>query len=62
MTWDDIPNGLKHFVDVLSVTTLLGTLSQMLPHVAALATLIWTCIRIYETRTVQGWLGRKPTE
>lgn len=62
MNWDDVPDGLKHFVDLLSVTTLLGTLTEMLPHVAASLTIIWTALRIYETRTVQGWLGRKPPE
>ena len=62
MNWDDVPDGLKHFVDLLSVTTLLGTLTEMLPHVAASLTIICTALRIYETRTVQGWLGRKPPE
>lgn len=58
--WDEIPNGAKHLADALSVTTLLGTLAEMLPHVAALLTILWTAIRIYESATVQRWLqGRK---
>lgn len=57
--WDEIPNGAKHLADALSVTTLLGTLAEMLPHVAALLTILWTAIRIYESATVQGWLSRR---
>jgi hypothetical protein len=30
----------------------------MLPSIAALFTIVWTAIRIYETRTVQEWLGK----
>ncbi len=56
--WDHMPDGTKYAIDLLSITTLLGTLAQMLPHVAAILTIIWTAIRIYETRTIQGWLGR----
>ena len=50
---------VKHAVDALSVVTVLGTLMDFLPSVAALFTIVWTAIRIYETRTVQGWLNRK---
>lgn len=56
--WDHIPDGLKHAIDALSITTMLGALTQMLPHVAAGLTIIWTAIRIYETKTVQSWLGK----
>ena len=48
----------KHVVDALSVVTVLGTLMEFLPSVAALFTIIWTAIRIYETKTVQGWLNK----
>ncbi len=49
----------KHVVDALSLITVLGTLMSILPAVAALASLVWSLIRIYETKTVQGWLGKK---
>ena len=62
MRWDDVPDGLKHFVDLISITTLLGSLISVLPAVASGLTIVWTAIRIYETRTVQGWLGRTPKE
>lgn len=48
----------KHIIDALSVVTVVGTLIDMLPSLAALFTVIWTGIRIYETKTVQGWFGR----
>jgi hypothetical protein len=50
---------VKHVADGLSVVTVLGTLAEVLPAVAALFTIIWTGFRIFETRTVQGWLGKK---
>lgn len=48
----------KHVVDALSVITVLGTLADMLPSIAALFTIVWTGIRIWETPTVQGWVNR----
>jgi hypothetical protein len=49
----------KHVADGLSVVTVLGTLAEVLPAIAALFTIIWTGFRIYETKTVQGWLGKE---
>jgi hypothetical protein len=49
----------KHLIDFASIATVLGTLADMLPAIAAIFTIVWTAIRIYETKTVQGWLGRK---
>jgi hypothetical protein len=46
-------------VDVVSIGVVVGTLSQVLPAVAALFTIIWTGFRIYETATVQGWIARR---
>jgi hypothetical protein len=51
--------GIKHAADAISVMTVIGTLAQVLPAIAALFTIIWTGFRIYETDTVQGWLKRK---
>jgi len=50
---------LKQFIDALSVATVLGTIVNMLPAIAAVFTIVWTGIRIYETETVQRWMGRK---
>lgn len=49
----------KHVVDALSILTVLGTLVDILPAVAALLSIIWSILRIYESKTVQGWLGKK---
>jgi len=48
----------KTLVDGLSVVTVVGTIGEMLPPMAALFTLVWTAIRIYETKTVQRLLGK----
>ena len=52
--------GTKQIIDAVSVVTVVGTIGDVLPPLAALFTLIWTGIRIYETQTVQRLLGRKP--
>lgn len=57
--WKHLPEGFKHLLDALSIGTMLGTIFQMLPNIAALLTIVWTAIRIYETKTVQRFLGRK---
>lgn len=49
----------KQVADGLSVMTVLGTLAEILPAIAALFTIVWTGFRIYETNTVQGWLKKK---
>jgi hypothetical protein len=49
----------KHIIDFASILTVLGTLADMLPAIAAVFTIVWTAIRIYETKTVQRWLGKK---
>jgi len=49
----------KQIIDAASVVTVVGTLGEVLPPLAALFTLVWTAIRIYETETVQRLLGRK---
>ena len=48
----------KHIVDAVSVATVLGTLVEMLPSIAAVFTIVWTGIRIWETDTVRSWTGR----
>lgn len=50
----------KQAIDAVSVFTVIGTLSDVLPPMAALVTIIWTGIRIYETQTVQKMLGKSP--
>lgn len=44
--------------DVLSVGTVVSTIMGWLPAVAAIFTIIWTAIRIWETKTVQNFVKR----
>lgn len=56
--FNGMDEGVKHLLDGLSVITVLGALVEILPAIAALFTIVWTGIRIYETDTVQGWINR----
>jgi len=56
---DNHSEAIKFTIDVLSVATVLGTIVNVLPAIAAMFTIIWTVIRIYETDTVQRWMGKK---
>lgn len=55
----DAGERLKHVIDMASIGTVISTLAGWLPSMAAMASLIWTVIRIYETDTVQRWMGKK---
>ena len=48
----------KTTVDAISIVTVVGTLAEVLPAVAALFTIIWTALRIFETDTVRKLLGK----
>lgn len=54
-----IDESAKHITDAASIITVVGTLAGILPSIAAIFTIIWTGIRIYEMDTVQRWLGRE---
>ena len=54
-----ISESTKHAVDLLSVVTVLGTLVDFLPAVAAAFTIVWTAIRIWETESVQKLFRKK---
>lgn len=56
---EHIDEHTKHVLDFTSIGVVFGTLIQILPSVAALASLVWSCIRIYETKTVQAWLKNR---
>jgi hypothetical protein len=55
----NMDDSTKHALDFASIFTAIGTLLSWLPHLAALFTIVWTGIRIYETKTVQNWLVRR---
>ena len=56
---EHLSEGTKHVLDGLSVITVLGALVDILPAIAALFTIVWTGIRIYESDTVQKLLSKK---
>ena len=55
-----LPESAKYGIDGISAMTAVASLAQLLPAVASLLTIVWMGIRIWETRTVQGWFGRTP--
>lgn len=52
---------MKPAGDILSIGVVLATLASWLPSIAAIFTIIWTAIRIYETETMGRLLGRLKT-
>lgn len=48
----------KAVIDALSIATVIGTLAQILPAMAALFSIVWSLIRIWETDTVQSLVNR----
>lgn len=48
----------KHVGDAVSAFVVVGALASWLPPVAALFTIIWTGIRIFESNTVQALISR----
>lgn len=53
---------LKTIGDVTAISVMLGSMTDMLPAVAAIVTIVWSGIRIYETQTIQRLLGNRPTD
>jgi len=51
-------DGMKEVMDTISVATGVGALAGILPALAALVTIVWTGIRIWETDTVQHLRGK----
>jgi hypothetical protein len=58
MRHEHLTDATKHVIDGASIATAVGTMMQVLPAIAALFTIIWTTIRIYETKTIQKLLGK----
>jgi hypothetical protein len=49
---------MKHVGDAASAFVVVGAIVNWLPPVAALLTIIWTLIRIFESATVQAIVRR----
>jgi hypothetical protein len=52
----------KHWLDYLALSTAFASFVGALPAIAAALSIIWTGIRIYETKTIQRWLGKSKQE
>ena len=55
----NMDDSTKHLLDFASIFTAVGTLLSWLPHLAAIFTIVWTGIRIWETKTVQRMRSNK---
>ena len=63
MDWyKETPTLEKHLLDIASVGTVIGTMTNHLPSLAALLTILWTGIRVWETDTIRALTGRTVVE
>lgn len=51
---------VKTGLDGLSITTVVGTFLGWVPHIAAILSVVWMAIRIFETHTVRRLMGKEP--
>jgi len=56
---EHINNTTKAIGDLVSYSVVVGTLMDVLPPAAALLTIIWTLINIYESKTFGKLIGRE---
>jgi len=48
----------KDILDSAAIFATVGSMTDILPPVAAIFTIVWTALRIYEMNTVQRWLKK----
>lgn len=60
--FDHIDEHTKHVIDYTSIGVAFGSLVQILPSIAAALSIVWSVIRIYETKTVQSWLKKRKAQ
>lgn len=56
---DTLGDASRRVVDGAAALVAGGTLAGILPHVAALFTVIWYVLQVYETKTIQRWRRRR---
>lgn len=56
---EHINNTTKAIGDLVSYSVVIGTLMDVLPPVAAILTILWTLINIYESKTFGKLIGRE---
>jgi hypothetical protein len=49
VTVQDLSDGVKHAGDALAGVTIIATLLQWMPAIAAVLAVIWTAMRIFES-------------
>jgi hypothetical protein len=54
----DFSESTKHLADASVIIVGIGALTDALPKIAALLTILWLAIRIWESDTVRGWTRR----
>jgi len=57
---DHITDAVKPALDGVSIGTVVATFLGWLPHIAAILSIVWMAIRIYETDTVRRLMGKEP--
>lgn len=40
---------IKHYIDITSIGIWLSAFFSLIPHIAALLSIVWVCFRIYES-------------
>lgn len=55
---DAVNEHTKSVIDWTSIGVAFGSLLQILPSIAAALSVVWTLIRIYETKTVQNFIKK----
>lgn len=58
---NSLSDPVKHAADVSLILVGIGALAKVLPSLAALLTVLWLAIRIWESDTVRGWTNRPIT-
>lgn len=49
---------VKNIADAAAAATAVGTVMEVIPSIAGIFTIIWLGIRIWESPTVQGLVGK----
>jgi hypothetical protein len=55
---DAVNEHTKSIIDWTSIGVAFGSLLQILPSIAAALSIVWTVIRIYETKTIQNFIKK----
>lgn len=56
--WEGLSDTVKHVFDAVSLGVAVGAVIKMLPAIAALLSIVWSGIRIWESETVRRLTGR----